>query len=308
MKALVRVTWSLLAVLGTACAADDAAPRELKLAGVALHVQIPDSQFTAGPDALLEWIRRSADIVARYYGRFPVQDLRIRVQPMSGGGVQGGTTYGQAMGRTGGFIRVRVGRDANTAQLVDDWVLVHEMIHLALPDVGEDHAWLSEGIAVYVEGIARAQAGNRTVEDVWTEQFHSMPKGLPQAGDRGLDNTHTWGRTYWGGALFCLEADVEIHRRTHNRFGLQDALRAVNRDSGGLVADWPVQRIFSTGDRAVGVPVLQELYARMKDAPLAPDLAVLWQQLGVEPREHSMTLRDDAPLAEVRKAIMRPTP
>ena len=308
MKALVRVTWSLLAVLGTACAADDAAPRELKLAGVALHVQIPDSQFTAGPDALLEWIRRSADIVARYYGRFPVQDLRIRVQPMSGGGVQGGTTYGQAMGRTGGFIRVRVGRDANTAQLVDDWVLVHEMIHLALPDVGEDHAWLSEGIAVYVEGIARAQAGNRTVEDVWTEQFHSMPKGLPQAGDRGLDNTHTWGRTYWGGALFCLEADVEIHRRTHNRFGLQDALRAVNRDSGGLVADWPVQRIFSTGDQAVGVPVLQELYARMKDAPLAPDLAVLWQQLGVEPREHSMTLRDDAPLAEVRKAIMRPTP
>ena len=188
----------------------------------------------------------------------------------------------------------------------NDWVLVHEMIHLALPDVGEEHSWLSEGISVYVEGIARAQAGNRTVEDVWTEQFHSMPKGLPQAGDRGLDNTHTWGRTYWGGALFCLEADVEIHRRTHNRYGLQDALRAVDRESSGIVSDWPIERVFSVGDKAVGVPVLAELYAKMKDAPMAPDLATLWKQLGVEPAERSMRLRDDAPLSDVRKAIMRP--
>lgn len=273
-----------------------------------MQVQIPDSQLTAGSGPLLQWVRRSADIVSHYYGRFPVQELRLRVQPVSGDGVQGGTTFGQAMGRPGGFIRVRVGREVTPAQLVDDWVLVHEMIHLALPDVGEQHAWLSEGISVYVEGIARAQAGNRTVEDVWAEQFHSMPKGLPQPGDRGLDNTHTWGRTYWGGALFCLEADVEIHRRTHNRFGLRDALRAVNRDSGGIVSDWAVDRVFSIGDKAVGVPVLEELYARMKNAPRAPDLAELWRQLGVEPQEHSMQLRDDAPLAEVRRAIMRPAP
>ena len=308
MQAPVMIAWSLIALLGTACAADEPASRELNSDGVAMHVQIPDSEFAAGPDPLVEWIRRSADIVTHYYGRFPVADLRIRVQPVSGAGVQGGTTYGEAMGRPGGYIRVRVGRDVSPAQLLDDWVLVHEMIHLALPDVGEEHSWLSEGISVYVEGIARAQAGNRTVQDVWTEQFHSMPKGLPQAGDRGLDNTHTWGRTYWGGALFCLEADVEIHRRTHNRFGLREALRAVNRESGGLVADWPVQRVFSVADGAVGFPVLEDLYARMKDAPVAPDLTALWQQLGVEPQNQSMRLRDDAPLAEVRKAIMRPAP
>ena len=39
-----------------------------------------------------------------------------------------------------------------------------------------------------------------------------MPKGLPQAGDEGLDNTDTWGRKYWGGAMFCLFADVEIRK------------------------------------------------------------------------------------------------
>ena len=304
MKPLLR--WLLVAVLASACAADDPAPRELRADNVPIQVLLADAEFTAGAAPLLAWIRRSADIVTHYYGQFPVQELRIRIQPVPGDAVQGGTTFGHARGRPGGFIRVRLGREVTAGQLVDDWVLVHEMIHLALPDVGEEHAWLSEGISVYAEGIARAQAGNRTIEDVWNEQFHSMPKGLPQAGDRGLDNTHTWGRTYWGGALFCLEADVEIHRRTHNRYGLQDALRAVNRESGGLGADWPVQRVFATGDKAVGVPVLEELYGQMKDAPRAPDLAALWQQLGVEQEGHSMRLRDDAPLSDVRRAITRP--
>lgn len=308
---MIRMMRSLLiAVFACACAfacvADDTAPRELTIEGVPVQVLVADSEFTAGAGPLLEWIRRSANMVARYYGRFPVQELRVLVQPVPGGGVRGGTTFGHARGRPGGFIRVRVGRGVTAAQLVDDWVLVHEMIHLALPDVGAEHAWLSEGISVYAEGVARAQAGNRTVEDVWNEQFHSMPKGLPQAGDRGLDNTHTWGRTYWGGALFCLEADVEIHRRTHNLHGLQDALRAVNRESGGLVTDWPIERVFATADKAVGVPVLEELYGRMKDAPRSPELATLWHQLGIEPDGQSIRLRDDAPLSQVRKAIMRP--
>lgn len=301
-RASLRTFVWILAMPAVALAADDPKPRELQIDNVDMHVELADTQFTRGPEPILAWIRRSADIVTHYYGDFPTRRLRIRVQSIDGDGVRGGQTFG----RDGGFIRLRVGRDVTDAQLVDDWVLVHEMIHLALPDVGEEHAWLSEGISTYVEGIARAQAGNRTVQDVWFEQFQSMPKGLPQAGDRGLDNTHTWGRTYWGGALFCLEADVQIHSRTHNRFGLQDALRAVARASGGLSADWPVERVFTTGDQAVGVRVLEELYAQMKDAPRAPDLDALWHELGVSPAERSLQLRDDAPLADVRKAIMRP--
>ena len=56
-----------------------------------------------------------------------------------------------------------------------------------------------------------------------------MPQGLPAAGDQGLDNTHIWGRTYRGGAMFCLLADIEIRKQTGNAKGLLDALRAINR-------------------------------------------------------------------------------
>jgi hypothetical protein len=278
-----------------------ASTHELAVAGAQIRVEVDDDAFRAGSAPIIEWVTRSAQIVARYYERFPTSSLRLRVIAEEGDGVRSGKTWGY----NGGFIRIQVGRQVTGEQLTNDWVLVHEMTHLALPDVGDDHAWLSEGMAVYIEGVARVQGGNRTQSDVWSEELRSMPRGLPQSGDRGLDHTHTWGRTYWGGAMFCLLADVDIHRRTQNRFGLQDAVRAIARESGGLGSDWPIERVFKTGDAAVGVPVLEELYAQMKDAPVSPDLMGLWRKLGVEPDGSSVRLTDEAPLSPVRQSIMR---
>ncbi len=268
--------------------------------GVRLHVDLGTDEFAAGSETLYEWVRRSARIVAAYYGGFPVAAATIEVRPRSGAGVQGGSTYADP----DALIRVRVGREVTDAQLRSDWVMVHEMTHLALPDVGEEHAWLSEGLATYVEGIARVQAGSRSEEDVWAEELRQMPRGLPQPGDQGLDRTHTWARTYWGGAMFCLMADVDIRRRTHNARGLQDAVRAIVRASGGLRAEWPIERVLRTGDAAVGTDSLEQLYAQMKDAAYAPDLVALWRELGVEADGDSVRLSDAAPLADVRHAIM----
>jgi hypothetical protein len=164
-------------------------------------------------------------------------------------------------------IRVGLSRFATDSSLRDDWVMTHEMVHLAFPSVPHEHHWIEEGIATYVEPIARSQVGDLSPEIVWRELVDGLPKGLPASGDRGLDNTHTWGRTYWGGALFCLLADVEIHRRTHNLYGLQDALRGIVRAGGNMEHDWPLARVLKAGDDVIGLPVLMELYDRMKASP-----------------------------------------
>jgi len=300
----MRAGWLLIVMpwlAMPAAAAMDARPQLLDVSGVHVALEFIDSDFTNGVPPLIEWVKRSLGIVTAYYGRFPVTQLRIRVSSTGGGGVHHGTTFGMH----GALIRISVGREVTAAELLDDWVLVHEMTHLTLPDVGPEHVWLSEGVAVYVEGVARAQAGNRPAVDVWAEQVRSMPRGLPQPDDAGLDHTHTWGRTYWGGALFCLLADVQIRQRTGNRVGLQSALRAVAQASGGLVSDWPIERVFAVGDAAVGTNVLEELYVRSKDAPLATDLPALWRSLGIEAEDGTVKLHDDAPLAKIRDAIMR---
>jgi len=132
---------------------------------------------------------------------------------------------------------------------------------------------------------------------------NGLPFGLPRSGDEGLDHTHTWGRTYWGGAMFCLLADVRIRRETDNRYGLRDALRAIVVAGGNMETTWQLTRALEVGDRAVGVPVLIQLYNEMKVTPVGPDLGLLWGKLGVEIKGPAITFNDGAPWASVRRAI-----
>jgi pimeloyl-ACP methyl ester carboxylesterase len=253
-------------------------------------------------ELLHAWVERSADIVANYYGRFPAPLVVLDLKAMDGSGVGGGRT----MNDSGLTIHVNVGRDATAATLANDWVLVHEMVHLALPEVGRRHNWLAEGLAVYVEGVARAQYGNRAIADVWAEDRHSMPMGLPRAGEGGMDQTPTWGRTYWGGALFCLQAEVAIRRQTGNRVGLQTALQAILKETGGYAFDRDIDDVFHIGDAATGTRVLEDLYRDAKNTAQAPDLDALFSQLGVPKDPKTEAFDDHAPLAAIRIAITAP--
>ena len=253
--------------------------------------------------ALLQaWVRRSADIVAHYYGHFPAALVRIDLGIMQGDGIGGGHTINDG----GLSIHVDVGRDATPDRLVADWVLVHEMVHLALPEIGRRHDWLAEGLAVYVEGVARAQAGNRTIADVWAEDRRSMPLGLPRTGEGGMDQTPTWARKYWGGALYCLQAEVQIRQRTGNRVGLQTALRAILEATGGYAAEKDIADVLRIGDAATGTRVLEDLYDQQKAAPVMPALDALWRELGVPLNPLTEPFDDHAPLASIRIAITRP--
>jgi hypothetical protein len=279
--------------------ADEADTQTLTVGGGRIRLIIHDQDLLPARTRLAAWVQRSAKIVAGYYGRFPVTQVELTVAAWPGGGVRNGRTVRDVHSR----IMVHVGVEVSDAELRDDWVLVHEMIHLALPNLSHTHVWLSEGIATYVEGVARARAGDRDPRDVWAEFMRSMPQGLPQKGDQGLDYTHTWGRTYWGGALFCLRADIEILERTHNRKGLQDALIAVMQASDDDPAYWPIAKVIDIADRATGAAVLSDLYESMKDKPVSVDLPALWTNLGLQRQDDSIRFDDSAPRAAIRRQI-----
>ena len=279
-----------------AVASDDAS---LKVSGGVVDVEFAQGELALPRTAIFHWVSERGRTVAHYYGRFPVPRLRLVLVPVAGKGVR----HGKSFGMHGATISVSIGRDTTIADLKRDWIMTHEMVHLAFPSVADEHRWIEEGLATYVEPLARVQTGELDAADVWVQLVKGLPKGLPAAGDRGLDYTPTWGRTYWGGALFCLLADIEIHQRTGNRYGLRDALRAINAHGGSIEVDWPLRRAFRVGDDAVGVPVLTELYDRMRAAPVDVDLDRLWERLGVEVRGNKVVFVDDAALAGVRRAI-----
>jgi hypothetical protein len=300
----------MMAVLAVVCsmaapklfAAENTGRVTLHIGGRVIDASLPDSPIKASRDDLLHWITAAANAVAVYYGKFPVEHLTLNIRSGRGAGIWHGVTFATG----GGLINITLGQDTSPEKLHDDWMLTHEMVHLAFPSMERNQGWIEEGSATYVEPVARARAGQMSVEEVWKQFVKDMPQGQPEEGDRGLDLTRTWGRVYWGGALFCLVADVQIREQTHSRKGLQDALAAIDQQGGTIDSDWDIEQAFRIGDRATKTKVLQTLYQEWRDHPVKVDLDQLWQRLGVSINGDKVKFNDKAPLASVRMAITAP--
>ncbi|HEX4286053.1 MAG TPA: hypothetical protein VHZ28_13240 [Terracidiphilus sp.] len=278
--------------------------KQITVGGATIQVDFAEGVMDLPETAVLSHIHAATDAMLAYYGRFPVPKARILVIPAPGRhGDLHGTTWGD-MGGWPGFTRIGIGENMTTAELADDWTMTHELVHMAFPSLADEKHWMEEGQATYIEPIARVMTGELKAEDIWRDMVHDMPKGEPQTDDQGLDHTHTWARTYWGGALFCLSADVEIRRETGNRKGLQDALRAVVAAGGTIDHEWDLVQALAIGDKATGTQVLSRMYAEGKDKPVTVDLPKLWQELGIRSTPSGGVEFDDkAPLANVRKSI-----
>jgi hypothetical protein len=306
--------WLFTLALGcAACAAQPgrgvpiADTRTLKAGGAQIQIDFAQGALDLPEDAVMEHIQAAVDAIVAYYSRFPVPRARILIIPVEGrNGILQGTTWG-AVGGFPGFTRIRIGQHTMRADLADDWMATHELVHMAFASLPEDQHWMEEGQATYIEPVARVMTGELKATDVWRDMVRDMPKGEPDAGDEGLDRTHTWARTYWGGALFCLVADVTIRRETGNKRGLQDALRAVIAQGGTIDHDWDLTRALAIGDQATGTHVLTHMYADWKDKPVPVDLPKLWEELGVRSTADGIAFDDKAPLAAVREAIASST-
>jgi hypothetical protein len=268
-----------------------------------VEIAIAPHALALGDTDVVAWVRAAVDAIAAYFGRFPAP--RTLVVVLEGAG---GPTRGETLGDGGPAVLVRVGEGVTAATTGDDWVVTHELLHVSLPMLSPDHAWLDEGIASYVEPIARARAGMISPEKVWGDLVEGLPQGLPEPGDEGLERTHTWGRTYWGGALFCLMADVTLRERTGNARSLDDVLRAVVATGADVETHWDIGRWLDEGDHATGTRVLHELYRDMALAPGTVDLALLWSRLGVHAGNPGVGFDDRAPLASLRRAITQEAP
>jgi hypothetical protein len=278
--------------------------RTIDAAGARVDLAVAPGKLDVSDDDLVHWTDDASKAVVGYYGRYPLPEALVLVVPGRGRWVGEGKTLAGG----GGSIFIRVGEHAPLRALHEDWVLVHEMTHLTFPSVAREHDWAEEGLATYVEPIARARAGIMTTAEAWRSLVEGLPNGLPAAGDAGLDHTPTWGRTYWGGALFYLLADIEIRERTNNRLGLEHALRGILEAGGNNANRWELEDAFAAGDKATGVPVLHELHAAMGSHAHPVDLPALWKRLGIAMSRGTVRFDDAAPLAEIRTAIMRPSP
>jgi hypothetical protein len=274
--------------------------------GSEIVVSIDDGSRAVPLNIILPWLQSAAHSIATYFHRFPVKSLFIHLSGEPGSDV-GYSTANEEDGNP--VIHIRIGETVSKEELKNDWVATHEMVHLAFPLVERQEDWVAEGMATYVEPMARLQAGNLSSQSYWREFMEMLPRGLPEKNDKGLNsvypikNTHSIRRMYWGGALFYFIADLQIRSQTHNQKGLQDAFAAIMNAGGNIESDWDAIHAFRVGDRAVGSDVLEKMYKQWAVGPVSVDLAQIWTKLGIHERGGQILFDDTAPLAVTRQAI-----
>jgi hypothetical protein len=273
----------------------------LREGGGVIQLRIAEGPASVSDPQIIKWVQTAAAAVSHYFGHYPLREVTITIQWRGNRTIQDGVTNDQG-------IRVSIGRRTRPKDLEDEWVMTHEMFHLAFPYIDDQYIWLREGLASYLEPLARARMGTIPAKQVWGQFLLGMRQGQPEPGDQGLDVTHTWGRTYWGGSMFCLLADLQIREKTHNAKSLDDAMRAILEHGGNVRAEWSLEKVIDIGDRATGTHVLRDLHTEMGHHPVTVDLPALWDRLGVSYHDEQVFFNDSAPLATIRQSMTSPKP
>jgi hypothetical protein len=219
----------------------------------------------------------------------------------------------------GSVVTVLVGKQAAAQDLYDDWVLVHELLHLGSPLMRDTGPWLNEGIATFYEPILRARAGWKTEDAVWREWISQMPRGIPAMTEIGLENAGRGG-IYWGGALFVLMAEIDALKASGGKIGFSDCLRSVLGEGADATVKWPTRRVLQHCDALLGgatlVPLAERHIAQGSKVGAGGEtgLSQIWNLLGVAlTADGRISYSDQAELAWLRPLIIwggttRPAP
>ncbi|HEY1382795.1 MAG TPA: hypothetical protein VGF43_04225 [Dongiaceae bacterium] len=265
-----------------------------------LTLAVPPGALKIEPKQIDAWVSAIAESNRRFWARSPTKGGLVVLVPSPRDGVP----FGRVLSLGGAVLTVLVGKDATTKQLYDDWVLVHEFIHLGSPLMRDTGAWLNEGFATFYEPVLRTRAGWKSEDEVWREWISSMPRGMPAMTGIGLENAGRGG-IYWGGALFVLMAEIESLKASDGKIGFSDCLRTVLAGGGDVTVKWPTMKFLDRCDALLGKPVIAQLARQHIEKGSAMDLDRLWKRLGVSMTEGSAIRYDDtAELAWLRPLII----
>jgi hypothetical protein len=237
--------------------------------------------------AVCEWLRQTAEEVRTVRRGFPRPRVTVLVYPVPGRSES--NVFGMVLWSSPPSIALLVGQDTTPAALVDDWVALHEMLHLTHPTFLPRTPWISEGLATYLTEVAQARSGRQTPEQSWQALLRGFQRGRDQADGRTLEEMIAENEPpgiYWVGAYLALRLDVELRRATHNQRGLEDVLELLA--TRGTTST--VEAYGTAVDEVAGRPLFRALLAEELRKTAFSGLEGLLEELGVTPTPSGVKL------------------
>lgn len=268
-----------------------------------VDLAILDGDLDLPREDIVAWARDSLDAAVAFWHGLPAPRVMVALLPRPG---RGGVPFGRVMSGGGVSVMVLVGQHATPRDLADDWVFIHEMIHVGQPFV-RDGMWFTEGQATYLEPLIRVRWKRQTEAEMWREFVTRMPGGVAVIERTGMQHGG-WRGMYYGGAVLMMLADITLRRASQGRIGVENCFRGAGRELGPSSSRHSLRALVEACDRAVGSPVMAEVVARYGMQAGTLDLEAIWRDLGVAWDGTTLTLDDTAPLAWVRRSMIRGGP
>ncbi len=258
-----------------------------------VEVALMDGPMQLPHARLLERVTEVFAAAAEFWEGLPVDSILVSFFPIPG---RDDVLFGKVLSSPAPTVCVWIGAECRPDQLRDDWMFMHEVLHLGFP-MTRRGKWLDEGMSTYFEPLVRARAGWATEQEVWEELVRGMPRGRATLEQRGMLQARGIDGIYWGGALFCLLVDHEIRRRTAGKQGLEDGLRRLFADD--LCIDsgvFDLSQVARCLRSAYPDNVWDDLWARYVEGSAPVPLEELWGSLGIRIRGEQVELDADHPL------------
>lgn len=259
--------------------------------------------------AVRAWILEGARSASLLFGRLPVARVLLIAVPSE----RSGPAFGMALRGGGPAISVFLDRRADAAALSTDWTCGHEFLHLGVPHLPPEDAWLFEGLATYYTEVTRARAGLISSEQAYQHLLEGFERGRRAGGgltlreeSEQMHERRSFQRVYWAGAALALLTDLNARREGGRT--LDSALRSFAECCAASEQEWTAERVLARLDASLGAPRFTELSQHWLDRREFPEVDEALRALGVAPGSQGRAVFGRGRDAALRDAIMARAP
>ncbi len=284
---------------------------DIELPGGVIELALLGDLDDQTAEKLSTWIRTNVEAVVPVLGFFPREHVQVVVVPI--GPRDEPVPWAHVVRGGGSSVQLYVDETRPLDEFNADWTAAHEFSHLLLPYVSRSDRWLSEGLASYYQNVLRARDGRLSQREAWQKLVDGFERGQKATQRESLREATAGGwenvmRIYWSGAAMMLEADMRLRELSNGQQSLDTALVQLNGcclQAGKL---WSARELLDKLDELTDTSVFSTVYDENVESLTFPDVEESLDALGVIERNGQVRLLSQAPLMNIREAIMRGDP